>query len=150
MHFIRVIRRISFQLIESTIPFVFYDVMDDIMDCFIALNIQATNNTGIIKQAYCKLLQKSLADPNADNFLKLRRHYLEALRSARSIFDVVPSPNLSPFENTEHQRRLTDQSNHRHATESNSLYALRQALRMQPNSPFILTDIAKYYLIPNK
>lgn len=112
------------------------------MDCFTALKIQPTNHSHIITQAYYKALQEHLADISTNNFTTLRRFYTQALREARRIFKESHSPKITQLENIQ-------QADHP-PSEKMTILRLRHALSLQPYCPFILTDIAKYYLEANK
>lgn len=116
------------------------------MDCFAALEIQPTNNSHLIKKAYYRLLLQQLADDiSTNNFTALRRQHARAQRYAKSIFEQPVS--LRTQVHTNDQKKT---SNFYTCSNQSSIIALRKALELEPNNPFILTDIASHYLESNK
>jgi len=121
------------------------------MDCFAALNIQATNQSHLIKLAYSKALQVRLSDISSTNFTTLRRHYIQALRRSRSIFDVSFSSKPTTFlENTDHLKTVVKQSDNNAPLDNMTILNLRHALSLQLHNPFILTKISKHFIEINK
>jgi len=115
------------------------------MDCFAALNIEPTVSSHTIKCAYAKALQVLLTDLSSNHFTTLRRSYIQALRSSRSIFEAPSS-----LENTEHAQATTTQNDNSLHLKEFTISSLRHALYLHPHNSFILTEISKFYIEINK
>jgi len=140
----------SFQFAYSAIPSAFCNVMDNIMDSFAALKIQPTNQSRIIKQAYYKVLQTLLADTSSNNFITLRRCYIQALRNSRRTVDASSTLKHAPLNSTKHAQVAATHSTKNPSSEKLTISDLRHALYLQPYNPFILIEISKYYIEINK
>ena len=120
------------------------------MDCFAALNIQATNHLHLIKLAYSKALQERLADISSNNFTTLRRHYIQALRSSRSIFEAPPSSKHTKSNNTELPLKVIKKNSNNIPLDALTISSLRHVLHLHPHNPFILTEISKHFIEKDK
>jgi tetratricopeptide (TPR) repeat protein len=123
--------------------------MDDIMDCFAVLKIQPTNHAHLIKAAYYKALQNSLADTESNNFITLRRCYIKALRNARHIFEESPISRQTPSTDA-YLHPISKQNDNQAPLEKLTITRLRHALCLQPDNPLLLTEIAQHYIEINK
>ena len=98
------------------------------MNSFSALGIKPTQHKDVIKQAYYTAILEHLTKTPPDHLATLHRHYIKAVRHARSIFIAHPG------------RSANRQS---HAEQLGPLSS-------QPNTYFILIELAEHYLERNK